>query len=249
MKCCIVIGHKYTSQGASNKTSRLTEFKFNNEFVKHIQASNHLGVDIEVVYRDTYAGLPAKINALKPDFIISLHCNGFNEVATGTEVLYWHKTKVSDGLATLLQKNLVSALGLADRGIKPKNRKGRGASLMRRTNAPCVIAEPFFIDNLFDLDTALRRYDSLVHAFTKTILQYAKHLEQKQYFVEPQKADGQTQVSDLELYNALVSGLVVENKSNGDVVYFDHNNKLIVGNSNGPKEVFLFKNGNWIIKK
>lgn len=185
MKVCIVIGHNKYSQGAVNKRSGISEFLFNRLLAYRIKEDIETDVDIEIVFRDTYAGLPSKINSINPDFIISLHCNAFNTIASGTEVLYWHKTTKSDTLASILQKNLVAALDLPDRGIKPRNKKSRGALLLRKTNAPCVIAEPFFIDRDYDLTRATFAYDKLVMAFVDTINEYAKLISNRtSYSVE-----------------------------------------------------------------
>jgi len=197
MKVCIVVGHAKTSPGAENKEAKITEFKFNNELAKQIKLRNRSNVDIEIVYRDTYMELPYKINQLNPDFIISLHCNAFNEQTSGTEVLYWHKTKKSNILALLLQQNLVKALNLTSRGIKPRGNKNRGARVLRDTNAPCVISEPFFIDNTTDLNTALSNYDALVDAYVISIIAYAGSINKGMH----QKPTTSQQFKNDKLYN------------------------------------------------
>lgn len=152
--CALVIGHKKHSPGAVNKTYSMSEFDFNEELSKEIE-TRVSGVHVQRVYRRTYNSLPNDINKLSPDFIVSLHCNAFNCKATGTEVLYYHRSAKGAEIATVLQKNLVSALGLSDRGIKPITSEDRGGYLLKRTIAPCIIAEPFFIDNDEDYLRAL----------------------------------------------------------------------------------------------
>jgi len=178
MRCALVVGHKESSPGAENKAAKITEYEFNNEFVKHIEHFFRKSgqVELTVVHRDMYAKLPHDINKLHPQFVISLHCNAFNCIASGTEVLYWHKTRNGNILAKFLQDNIVNTLNIPDRGIKPRDLSSRGGGLLKRTNAPCVIAEPFFIDNSNDLGTALRRYDELVNAYIRTIYQFNKYL-------------------------------------------------------------------------
>ena len=175
MKCALVVGHKESSQGAENKSKKVTEFIFNRQLA--IDITNRLKCsDIEVVtifrgdYSGSYNDLPGKINRKHPDFIISLHCNAFNKQASGTEVLYYHKSKTGHMIARVLQENLVDALELNARGIKPKTSEDRGGYLLRYTRAPCVIAEPFFIDNDHDLDQAKIHYDWLVQAYADAIL-------------------------------------------------------------------------------
>ena len=166
--CALVIGHKKTSPGASNKSSGLTEFEFNDSLAQQIEASV-TNVRIQRVYRRTYNTLPEDLNQLDPDFIISLHCNAFNTEASGTETLYYHKSVKGKKIAKVLNDHFVSALGLKDRGIKAKSVEDRGGFLLKTTNAPCVITEPFFIDNDQDLNTVEANHTELVQAYSNSI--------------------------------------------------------------------------------
>jgi len=112
----------------------------------------------------SFSELPAKINATRPDRIISLHFNAYNRTASGSETLYWHSSRAGKALATAIQKQVVAALGLNDRGIKPRFPGDRGAALLQRTAAPCVIVEPFFGDNPTDLARARERIGALALA-------------------------------------------------------------------------------------
>jgi N-acetylmuramoyl-L-alanine amidase len=167
-RCALVIGHKKSSPGASNKSSGLTEFAFNEAIAIEIESEID-GVDVQKISRRTYTSLPADINELNPDFIMSLHCNAFNENATGTEVLYYHRSIKGKLAAEILKDHLINALGLSDRGIKPKTSEDRGGYLLRYTNAPCVIAEPFFIDNDSDLQIVTDRRKELIKAYATSI--------------------------------------------------------------------------------
>ena len=174
-KCALVIGHMPNSPGAVNQTAGLTEFAFNDQLATDI-ISQVNGVEVERVYRDTYRGLPAKINALNADFIISMHCNAFNKQASGSEVLYYHSSTRSKAVADILQKKFVTALGIKDRGIKSKTSEDRGGYLLRYTNAPCVITEPFFIDNDDELNIVNQNRDALVQAYASSIIDIAAML-------------------------------------------------------------------------
>ncbi len=161
MKVAVVIGHQVNSPGAINKNFEASEFSFNEKLAKNIQSNYHSLVNfsqevdleiaqakIEIVYRETnYQELPGQINNLKPDLIISLHCNAFNTEVNGCEMLYYHKSVKGKEIAKIFQIQLVDILENKDRGTKPKGSEDRGGYLLKMTNAPCIIAEPFFIDN------------------------------------------------------------------------------------------------------
>jgi N-acetylmuramoyl-L-alanine amidase len=174
-KCALVIGHKKSSQGASNRASGLTEFIFNDKLAIDLEEEIS-GVEVQRIYRRTYNSLPGDINELNPDFIISLHCNAFDGSASGTEVLYYHKSTKGKLIAGILNEQLVEALGLKNRGLKPKTAEDRGGYLLKNTVAPCVIAEPFFIDNNDDLKTANDKRDIIVKAYAKGVEAIAKSI-------------------------------------------------------------------------
>ena len=166
--CALVIGHKNNSPGAENAASGINEFSFNEKLAQRIEEKVE-AVQVQRVYRRTWETLPGDINELNPHFIISLHCNAFNKTATGTEVLYYHKSQTGKRIAEILQHRLVECLGLHDRGIKPKTAEDRGGLLLHATNAPCIIAEPFFIDNDQDLARAQDDLEGLSNAYATAI--------------------------------------------------------------------------------
>lgn len=169
-KVAIVIGHSISSQGAENKHHGLSEFEFNESFAFDIAKKlTSIGIAHEIIYRDEYDTLPAKINATAPKCIVSLHCNAFNGEASGSEMLYYHSSEASKQMAQLFQDNICEALSLNDRGILPRHSEDRGGYLLRYTDAPCIIAEPFFIDNDNDIKAARDNYEFLVSSYVNSI--------------------------------------------------------------------------------
>lgn len=183
MKVAIVVGHRKGSPGAINKITGISEFSFNSDLAEFIKASIAFCQTV-VVYRESYQGLPGKINELQPDFIIAFHCNAYEPPpgkprASGTETLYHHSSSKSKKLATILQNKLVACLGLPDRGIKARGVEDRGGYLLKNTNAPCVIPEPFFIDNDEDLTIAQCHKDELALACIESIREFIDELKQE----------------------------------------------------------------------
>lgn len=177
--CALVIGHKRQSPGAINEHHNLTEFAFNDKLAQDIEAKQ-TDVTIQRVYRRTYKSLPDDINELSPDFVVSLHCNAFDHKASGTEVLYYHHSQTGAEIADILCSELVAGLELRNRGAKPRSAEDRGGYLLRYTKAPCVIAEPFFIDNDKDVDIVRQRRSKLVKAYLKGINQIGQYLLEQQ---------------------------------------------------------------------
>ncbi len=175
MVCALIVGHKHSSPGAVNEASGTTEFEFNDALARDIE-SRQSDVIIHRVYRRTYETLPGDVNDINPDFVISLHCNAYNKRTKGSEVLYYHRSEKGKQIGTLLNGLLSTTLENRNRGVKPRASEDRGGYLLRYVNAPCVIAEPFFIDNDDELTNAKRRRRTLATAYLKAIDQIGELL-------------------------------------------------------------------------
>ena len=176
-KVALVVGHSEKSPGSVNPTTGFTEFEWNKNMANAV--ANRIMADYEniepiIVFRDVpYRQLPEKINMIDPDFIISFHCNAFNTKTSGCETLYYYKSSRSAVLAEIVQKRVNSVLGNKNRGIKGRSTEDRGGYLLRYTNAPAVITEPFFIDNDEEYQNALNKLDDLITAYCEAINEYA----------------------------------------------------------------------------
>lgn len=171
--CALVIGHKKKSPGAGNINKNVAEFDFNEDLALRIEKKIEKS-QIQRVYRRTYKQLPDDINELDPNFIVSLHCNAFDTKASGTEVLYHHRSEKGKEMAEILLSHLVDYLKLRNRGVRPRTSEDQGGYLLRYTQAPCVIVEPFFIDNDADLAKAQEDIEGLAGAYAKAIDQIAE---------------------------------------------------------------------------
>lgn len=173
-KICVIIGHGGNDSGAVNIHTGDTELKYNtglSVMVADLLRNRGYNADI---YNRGYARVEnvPELNAKKYDLFISLHCNSFNEQANGTEMLYWSTSSRSKKLAQSLQDEVVKTFSLTDRGIKPKVNGDRGAYLLKKTNAPCVILEPFFIDNMHDLEVGKAKKQEYSQAIVNGIDKY-----------------------------------------------------------------------------
>ncbi|MCU7836459.1 MAG: N-acetylmuramoyl-L-alanine amidase [gamma proteobacterium symbiont of Taylorina sp.] len=170
MKVCLVIGHKESSPGACNE-SGLCEYKYNEHIVQSIaeKLENSKRIQCKVIYRKSYRKLPKKINALNSDLVISFHCNAYNKKISGSEVLYYHSSKKGKKFADLMMDSIVNVLKLPDRGSKAIDDEGKGGYLLKYTKAPCILIEPFFIDNNTDLERAMSKEYALLQAYVKFI--------------------------------------------------------------------------------
>ncbi len=169
MRVVLIIGHKKNSPGACDKDQERCEFAFNEALANDVKDKIGDDHDVLIVYRKTYKELPWDVNILYPDLVVSLHCNAYNTKASGTEVLYYKNSKRGKKIAQIFQDYLMSVLGLRDRKIRGKGTEDRGGYILRYTNAPCVLLEPFFIDNDNDYAVVMDKYDDFVVAIAQSI--------------------------------------------------------------------------------
>ena len=179
MKVCIDIGHCPSAPGAENSHYGMSEYRFWKSYAQLlVNYLNGYGHGAVIVNRETEGGgtgMTACVracNEANADVIVALHANAFNKTASGTETLYWHASPRGKRLAQCIQTQMVKALGLPDRGIKPITGTERGGAQLRGTVAPCVIVEPFFIDNDADYETALENASNLCGGIAVGIANY-----------------------------------------------------------------------------
>ncbi len=172
MIIALVVGHRASKQGAMNVRADRREWSLNKEVVDSI-ASKVRNHEIIIIYRDDvrsgYSKLPAKINEQEPDFIICFHANAFNSDVSGTETLYYNESQTSKEYAQIFQSAMVNVLQLNDRGLVEIFEGDRGSLVLSKTTAPCILLEPFFIDNNDDYEIFGSNFDSYTDAMAETI--------------------------------------------------------------------------------
>ncbi len=174
MKCLLIVGHKASSPGAVNRDSGMTEFEFNDKLAKRVVSELE---NTQILYRKSYRLLPKLANAQKADFIVSMHCNAFNTRASGSEVLYYHRSVKSKAIAEIFQESFVNNLSTTNRGVKGKSSEDRGGYLLKETKPPCIITEAFFIDNNAELNLININYEGLVRAYIESIKKTFDYLQ------------------------------------------------------------------------
>ena len=182
-----VNGKTVRDYGAENSITKMNEFTWNKDFVENYLLSElqKAGIKYQIVLRDV--GITKLVNDLnkaagKDDIILSFHLNSGVATATGIETLYWHTSTKGKKLAEIVQKNLLSVLGLANRGIKIRRKpvdkadelNQRGWTMFRDTKVPYVMLESFFISNDKDLKIGTERKTELAKAVVSAIKEYIK---------------------------------------------------------------------------
>lgn len=168
-------GHGAKDSGAVGVTGKY-EKTFNLAVVLKAAALLKKENDIDVVLTrsdDTFLELKDRVtiaNNLKADMFLSVHANSTgssSSSASGTETYYQKES--SKALATIMQKHLVKATGLTNRGVRYGN-----FHVIRETKMPAVLLEVGYLSNKGD--EALLFTDALQNrvaaAMVSTIKEY-----------------------------------------------------------------------------
>lgn len=102
------------------------------------------------------------------DLFISIHCNGFNTIAKGTEVEVYSAGSEASVLAKSVNDAIVNCLGTVDRGIRERP----GLYVLKMTDMPAILVELAFIDNDEDCDKLINRASDFAASTAKGILKY-----------------------------------------------------------------------------
>lgn len=106
------------------------------------------------------------------DIFVSIHCNSFgSNLANGAEVIVYEKTGKSFDLANHIQNQLVSDLGLTNRGVIAMN---IGVVRMLPQMARCIV-EVGFIGNDKDIKV-ITQYDRVAKSIFDGILKYMEQI-------------------------------------------------------------------------
>ncbi|MGE0736058.1 MAG: N-acetylmuramoyl-L-alanine amidase [Alphaproteobacteria bacterium] len=181
----LIVGHNAARGDRGAKAADGSwEHDFNRLLAPEIAAAV-AGVELVQESYRAGGGNLARFDRHAADLIVELHCNAAaSDRATGSEVLCARGSPRGTAAAAILQRHFVAALELPDRGVKPiGNRRDpdgnwleRGAYLLWGVRAPCLIGEPFFINNASDLRRARERRAALVAAYAAAIEQAAEKM-------------------------------------------------------------------------
>ena len=174
MRIALVVGHSIKSKGAFNEEMGIHEYYLNEALAKETKAYMELDKDLEpyLVYRKNgYGRLPTDINETNPDLTISFHHNSSsNKEVQGTETLYYHRSEKSKRIAKEIQKRMVEALGFRDRGIKGVDSEARGGYVLKYTNAPMVLIEPYFMSDNDGLIMGAKKQSEVAIALREAVV-------------------------------------------------------------------------------
>ncbi|MBT2682668.1 N-acetylmuramoyl-L-alanine amidase [Bacillus sp. ISL-37] len=151
----ICAGHGYSTPGKRSPDG-MREYEFNRRVAEVMKAEleKYEGVTVYFAHDDS-RDVPLKertdkANKLGVDVYVSIHANAFNGKmgSHGGIDTFIYKTspKEAKALADVIQRNLISATGLRNRGVKTAD-----FHVLRETHMTAVLIEHGFMDSTTDL--------------------------------------------------------------------------------------------------
>lgn len=173
IRLCADFGHGGSDQGASYKGRKEKDDVLKLGFAVVKELRNYGILVDETRITDKTVSLKERSDFEKKkkyDYFISFHRNAFKpEQASGVETFtYINQTAKAKSLADKIQKNLVG-IGFIDRKVKKAN-----FHVLRETKSPAVLIEVGFIDNTKDNELFDTKFNEIVEAITKAILEEVK---------------------------------------------------------------------------
>lgn len=114
----------------------------------------------------------ADANEWGADVFVSIHCNAANTLAQGTEVECYKRLSDGGALAVFIQRQIVSALGTVDRGVKEMPR----LIVLKHTDMPAVLVETAFIDNDDDMLLLVQHWDDIARVIARGVTDYVQSI-------------------------------------------------------------------------
>lgn len=169
-RLAVVVGHTARSPGAYSKALGVNEYAWNTGLANMMKDVNaDLTVGIFTRDQGGIAGAYKRVKEWGADLIMELHFNAASAQATGTETIY---LPPNQRWASIVQKHMVKAMGLRDRGAKgPWNGRGE-TSLKSGAGKPVVIIEPFFGSNEDDSLKAASNKSELAMALVSAAVEF-----------------------------------------------------------------------------
>lgn len=175
-KISLSAGHGFNTPGKCTPDG-MPEWYFNSVVVKYLMAALAEYENVAVIRLDDPSGvndIPLKersdrANAWGADIHIDIHANAFGNDwndANGIETFVYSKKEIeSNNLAILVQKNLIEATGLKNRGVKEGN-----LHMVREVKAKAkILVEAGFMTN--QKEAGLLKSDDYRNTVAKAILE------------------------------------------------------------------------------
>lgn len=121
---------------------------------------------------DSLSDITATANSSGADLFVSIHCNGCNAIAKGTEVCIYPGSDVGRAVGQCVQDRIVRTLGTVDRGLKERVPGVNGLYVLNNTDMPAILVETAFIDNPEDAVLLRDRADDFARAIACGITDY-----------------------------------------------------------------------------
>lgn len=124
-----------------------------------------VGLEVMVFQNDSLYSICKKANDWQADLFVSIHINAGGGI--GTETFCYEPGGCSGWLAQCVQRQIVDALDMVDRGVK-----FYGYYVLAHTKMPAVLVEAGFVDSADDVQKLVEQQDDFARAIARGVTDY-----------------------------------------------------------------------------
>jgi N-acetylmuramoyl-L-alanine amidase len=131
------------------------------------------GCEVQILQSNSLAQVVGAANQWCADLFVSIHCNSVKDSkADGTEPWYCQGSSKGKALADYIQKQIIAALPLTDRGLKEAVPGISGLYVLTNTDMAACLVELAFISNAEDEQLLVTRQDDFARAIARGVTDY-----------------------------------------------------------------------------
>ena len=174
----LCVGHSRPNDSGASSVTGVTEWDYNSKLADLISKNLKITHKVYSTYKGSsyWNSMKWLAKTLRADDIeaaIELHFNAATPSANGHEWLFWHTSSKGRLFARALRDSFEDCYpDLRSRGIKPRQKRSRGAGFLRLTSCPALIAEPFFGSNTENWDFAIKNMEDIASTISSGIELY-----------------------------------------------------------------------------
>ncbi|MDF2571226.1 MAG: N-acetylmuramoyl-L-alanine amidase [Sporomusa sp.] len=137
---------------------------------KYLQSAK---CETQVLQNNSLAKVVEAANQWCADLFVSIHCNSVKDSkADGTETWYCQGSSEGNALADYIQKQIIAALPLTDRGLKEAVPGISGLYVLSNTDMAACLVELAFISNAEDEHLLVTKQDDFARAVARGITDF-----------------------------------------------------------------------------
>ncbi len=131
------------------------------------------GCEVKTLQSDSLREISSAANEWGADVFVSIHCNSAGtDLARGVETFSYYGSGNGKALAACIQNQIVDAFKTIDKDFPDRGLKTASYHVIRETDAPAVLVEMAFINNVDDANLLKYHTNDFARAIARGVTDY-----------------------------------------------------------------------------